>query len=116
MEAPTPETVFENPTPRTAHHVVERGSYTVIEGTSPEKPTDFSRSLAPLDEVEVREIASRCLLCGACGECSACLDIFGCPAMYVEDGKAAIDEVLCTGCGVCAIFCPNGAIVEAPIA
>ena len=36
-------------------------------------------------------------------------------AMYVDEGKVAIDEVLCTGCGVCAIFCPNGAIVEVPV-
>jgi len=35
--------------------------------------------------------------------------------MYVDEGKVAIDEVLCTGCGVCAIFCPNGAIVEVPL-
>jgi indolepyruvate ferredoxin oxidoreductase alpha subunit len=92
------------------------GSYTVIEGASPERPKDFSRALAPLSEVQAREVASACLLCGACGECSACLEIFGCPAMHVEEGKVAIDEVLCTGCGVCALFCPNGAIVEVPLA
>jgi len=106
-------------TPRAAHGEVEcqspRGSYTVIEGNAPDRPNDFSRQLEPLTEAQAREIASQCLLCGSCGECSACLEIFGCPAMYVDEGKVAIDEVLCTGCGVCALFCPNGAIVEVPL-
>jgi len=110
---------WERPTPRTAYSEVEcespRGVYTVIEGKSSDRPNDFSRTLEPLTEEQAREIASRCLLCGSCGECSACLDIFGCPAMHVEDGKVAIDEALCTGCGVCALFCPNGAIVEVPL-
>jgi indolepyruvate ferredoxin oxidoreductase alpha subunit len=92
-----------------------RGAYTAIEGISPQRPEGFSRTLEPLSEAQAREAASRCLLCGACGECSACLDLFGCPAMHVEDGKVAIDEALCTGCGVCALFCPNGAIVEVPL-
>jgi indolepyruvate ferredoxin oxidoreductase alpha subunit len=92
-----------------------RGPYTAIEGASPERPSDFSRTIEALTEAEVREVAAQCLLCGSCGECSACLDLFGCPAMHVEDGKVAIDEALCTGCGVCALFCPNGAIVEVPL-
>jgi NADPH-dependent glutamate synthase beta subunit-like oxidoreductase len=89
-----------------------RGTFTVIEGNAPDTPSDFSRPQEALTEEQAREIASRCLLCGSCGECSACLDIFGCPAMHVEEGKVAIDEALCTGCGVCALFCPNEAIVE----
>jgi len=28
-----------------------------------------------------------------------------------EAGKAMIDEVVCTGCGVCATLCPSGAII-----
>jgi TPP-dependent indolepyruvate ferredoxin oxidoreductase alpha subunit len=92
-----------------------RGAFTVIEGSVPERPKDFSRPQEVLSEAQAREIASQCLLCGSCGECSACLDIFGCPAMHVEDGKVAIDEALCTGCGVCALFCPNGAIIEVPL-
>jgi NADPH-dependent glutamate synthase beta subunit-like oxidoreductase/Pyruvate/2-oxoacid:ferredoxin oxidoreductase delta subunit len=91
------------------------GDYRVIEGASPERPTGFSRTEELLTEAQARDIASRCLLCGACGECSACLELFGCPAIFVEDGKAAIDPALCTGCGVCALFCPNGAIVEVPL-
>jgi NADPH-dependent glutamate synthase beta subunit-like oxidoreductase/Pyruvate/2-oxoacid:ferredoxin oxidoreductase delta subunit len=92
-----------------------RGDFTVIEGSAPDRPTEFSRPQEALTEPQAREVASQCLLCGSCGECSACLDIFGCPAMHVEDGKVSIDEALCTGCGVCALFCPNNAIVEVPL-
>jgi Pyruvate/2-oxoacid:ferredoxin oxidoreductase delta subunit len=109
----------EVPSPPGGYREVEyqspRGTYSAIEGVSPERPSGFSRTTEPLTEAQAREVASRCLLCGACGECSACLELFGCPAMYVEDGKVAIDSTLCTGCGVCALFCPNGAIVEVPL-
>jgi indolepyruvate ferredoxin oxidoreductase alpha subunit len=39
--------------------------------------------------------------------------VFSCSANIWDDkaGKAAIDEVLCMGCGVCAALCPEGAIV-----
>jgi indolepyruvate ferredoxin oxidoreductase alpha subunit len=36
-----------------------------------------------------------------CKDCRICLDRFGCPAMYIEDDKVAIDSTLCNGCGVC---------------
>jgi indolepyruvate ferredoxin oxidoreductase alpha subunit len=109
------ESLLPDDTYRVVKQQSPRGAYTVIEGSAPDRPNDFSRPQEPLTEAQAREIASQCLLCGSCGECSACLDIFGCPAMHVEDGKVAIDEVLCTGCGVCALFCPNGAIVEVPL-
>ncbi len=43
-----------------------------------------------------------------CSGCRACLR-FGCPALAFEDGAAAITP-LCSGCGVCASLCPQGAI------
>jgi indolepyruvate ferredoxin oxidoreductase alpha subunit len=59
-----------------------------------------------------RTEAGRCLGCGSCGRCEACIVAFGCPAFYRDDrGRILIDEVLCTGCGVCAQMCPSGAIV-----
>jgi NADPH-dependent glutamate synthase beta subunit-like oxidoreductase len=91
-------------------HAAPGGTFIAIEKKCGDRPQDFEQTLPPIDQKTAQELASRCLLCGACGECSACLDLFGCPAMHVEDGKVAIDEVLCTGCGVCAIFCPNHAI------
>lgn len=49
-----------------------------------------------------------------CVECNFCLDRFECPALYKDEdiGHTAINEILCTGCGVCLEICPKGAIVE----
>jgi len=63
-----------------------------------------------LDESAARAEAARCQSCGQCGNCRACLDLFGCPAFYMEDDRIFIDASLCNGCSVCAEFCPNGAI------
>ncbi len=62
------------------------------------------------DEADARDEAARCMICGTCGNCSACIDTFGCPAFVVRDGRPEIDAEICTGCGVCERFCPNGAI------
>ena len=49
----------------------------------------------------------------ACIGCLACIRGTGCPAMYVDsDGKAAVIEEDCNGCGVCAYFCPKNALKE----
>ena len=47
---------------------------------------------------------------GKCIGCLRCIKEIGCPALSVSDGKALIDENLCTGCGLCAGLCPVGAI------
>jgi len=57
-----------------------------------------------------RDEAARCQACGRCGNCRACLDLLGCPAFYMEEGRIQIDPGLCSGCAVCAQFCPGGAI------
>ena len=44
-----------------------------------------------------------------CRSCKACMKI-GCPAISMENGKAKIDNTLCTGCGVCAQLCKFGAL------
>ncbi len=57
--------------------------------------------------VKIKELATfearRCLECGPCSEC---LESEG----LCESDKAVVDENLCTGCNVCAIVCPSGAI------
>ena len=45
-----------------------------------------------------------------CIGCLRCIKEIGCPALSVSEGKAVIDENLCTGCGLCAKLCPVGAI------
>ncbi|MBQ3866083.1 MAG: indolepyruvate ferredoxin oxidoreductase subunit alpha [Clostridia bacterium] len=44
-----------------------------------------------------------------CRSCKACLKL-GCPAVSMKEGKAAVDETLCVGCGVCEGLCAFGAI------
>jgi indolepyruvate ferredoxin oxidoreductase alpha subunit len=36
-----------------------------------------------------------------CKDCKACLQKFGCPAMYLEEDKVEIKDNLCNGCGMC---------------
>jgi indolepyruvate ferredoxin oxidoreductase alpha subunit len=47
-----------------------------------------------------------------CDGCLVCIEEFGCPAFIAaeEEGKIAIDPVLCNGCASCRIVCPQGAI------
>ena len=54
--------------------------------------------------------AQRRLDCTPCSLCDNCVENFGCPAIGRHDGQIHIDEHLCTGCGICEQFCPNGAI------
>ncbi len=45
-----------------------------------------------------------------CIQCKKCINEIGCPALIIRDNRVAIDEALCTGCGLCAHICPVGAI------
>ena len=49
-----------------------------------------------------------------CGCARICTRVFQCPGLIwdVENGIAGIDEVICTGCGVCTDICPAGAIIR----
>ena len=46
-----------------------------------------------------------------CRSCKKCMQ-YGCPAIAIHEGKAAIDPTLCVGCGVCMQVCPFGAFEE----
>jgi len=50
----------------------------------------------------------------SCGCDRYCTRVFKCPGLIwnPEKGKALIDETICTGCGVCADICPEGAILR----
>jgi indolepyruvate ferredoxin oxidoreductase alpha subunit len=49
-----------------------------------------------------------------CGCARLCTRVFQCPGLIwdAEANKAKIDEVICSGCGVCADICPAGAIIN----
>ena len=49
-----------------------------------------------------------------CGCNRLCTRVFACPGLAwdADQGVARVDEVVCTGCGVCAEICPVGAIVK----
>jgi indolepyruvate ferredoxin oxidoreductase alpha subunit len=40
-----------------------------------------------------------------------CVNLFACPAFYVEDNQVKINDNLCIGCAVCAQVCPENAII-----
>lgn len=47
-----------------------------------------------------------------CTGCRHCVEEFECPALAFDEdsGRVRVDELLCTGCGVCVHVCPAGAI------
>jgi len=45
-----------------------------------------------------------------CTSCLACIRVTGCPAMSYNGEKVGISSDDCAGCGLCARFCPYGAI------
>lgn len=50
----------------------------------------------------------------SCGCNRYCNRVFRCPGLVwdARAGRAAIDEVICVGCGVCEDICPAGAIIK----
>ena len=45
-----------------------------------------------------------------CTNCKRCIKTLGCPGIVMRDGRPAIENSLCTGCGLCSQVCPFGAI------
>lgn len=45
-----------------------------------------------------------------CRNCKKCINDLGCPGLVLKDGSVAIENALCTGCGLCSQVCPFDAI------
>ena len=45
-----------------------------------------------------------------CVQCKCCIKELGCPGIVLRDGKVAVEQSLCTGCGLCTQVCPTRAI------
>ncbi len=64
------------------------------------------------NEAEARQSALRCLSTLECTYCDVCQWV--CPDMCItrdpDTGHINIDLEYCKGCGLCAHFCPKGAI------
>lgn len=76
----------------------------------------FEETLGGLDEPTARDEARRCLSCGNCNECDVCYRC--CPdeaILKLGDGQRYLVYVAdCSGCGLCAVECPCGAIDMVP--
>lgn len=67
----------------------------------------YARQAAP------RAAEQRVVVTEECNGCRHCIDEFECPALVFDEAtnRVRIDEILCTGCGVCVHVCPAGAIL-----
>jgi indolepyruvate ferredoxin oxidoreductase alpha subunit len=75
-----------------------------------------SCALSPEKKAEKKyniQIDDQLCLGESCGCNRLCTRIFRCPGLVwdKEIGASRIDEVICSGCGVCADICPQGAII-----
>lgn len=54
----------------------------------------------------------------SCGCARICTRVFACPGLVwdKENNRSRIDNVMCSGCGVCVSVCPNGAITKEEVA
>ena len=87
-----------------------------------EKAKDAVKECATLNGVKAIVFKSPCIaiskppgkmaISEKCIQCKKCIREIGCPALITIDGRVAIDEGLCTGCGLCSRICPASAIGE----
>ena len=72
---------------------------------APDLPEKMGRSIGPMIGVELK---FRDENCSGCGKCTR--DVCFVNAIFLEDGKAKIDNKKCKICGRCAEICPNNAL------
>lgn len=84
----------------------------LLERPADERRAGFAESTGNLKEELVRREAARCLAALDCIYCEVCELL--CPDLCIirdpATGDIQIDLDHCKGCGLCAHFCPKGAI------
>ena len=77
-----------------------------------ERVKDFREATLALSPAEATTEAVRCLAAHVCTNCEVCELL--CPDLCItrdaQTGEILIDLDSCKGCGLCAHFCPKGAI------
>jgi Pyruvate/2-oxoacid:ferredoxin oxidoreductase delta subunit len=77
-----------------------------------ERSADFQESIAGYDADAARAAAARCLATLTCTYCDVCQLM--CPDQCITRDPATGDILFdlnhCKGCGLCAHYCPKGAI------
>jgi Pyruvate/2-oxoacid:ferredoxin oxidoreductase delta subunit len=77
-----------------------------------ERIMDFDPILESMDRQKISLVAKRCLADHLCTYCEVCQLL--CPDQCItrdpDSGDILIDLKHCKGCGLCAHFCPKGAI------
>lgn len=67
----------------------------------------FARRAYGQKRTQVAYVAADCAEAAKDGSCGDCLNTLACPAFYVDNGKMAIDPILCSGCMLCLQICKN---------
>jgi len=67
----------------------------------------FARRAYGQKRTQVAYVTGDCEAAGKEGTCGDCLNTLACPAFHLENGKMAIDPLLCSGCMLCLQICKN---------
>jgi indolepyruvate ferredoxin oxidoreductase, alpha subunit len=66
----------------------------------------YAKRVAPASKSRTYQVNEK-----RCKNHRDCVNLFACPAFYVEENRVRINESLCIGCAVCAQVCPENAIL-----
>jgi len=67
----------------------------------------FARRAYGVKRTQVAYVAADCAEAAKDGTCGDCLNTLACPAFFLENGKMAIDPILCSGCMLCLQVCKH---------
>lgn len=67
----------------------------------------FARRAYGVKRTQVAYVAGDCAEAAKDGTCGDCLNTLACPAFFLENGRMAIDPILCSGCMLCLQVCKH---------